>query len=437
MEQSAFPSNGAKAMNNPNGVNGANGVHRHDEMDLLSLVTAVAQHRRMILRNVALAFLVFMVAAFLWPRSYVAKTSILPPDSVEPDGLSLLLNNTPFAGLALPRARTSSDLFAEILASRSVGEGVLHHPVTIDSDTTSLLEYWQNPLLTKALQRLYRRTTISTTEQGIILIETEMDHPELAAQIANTFVSELDRVNQEKSISRAKNSRVYIEQQLQITQAKLNSAADSLRLFQERHHAVALPEQMRAAIDGVAEVKGTLVAKQVQLDVMQQSMRASNPVIVQMQAEVRELRKQYDNMQYGTGEKGQKDYFPAFAEVPQIGQQLAGLMREVKVQETIWELLNQQYYQAKIQEARDTPTVQVLDVAVPPEQHAKPKRLLMVLLGTTVVFILSFVASVIIYHAGAAPRDSAEWEKWRGLVGAIHNDVQHLRQRFVRKKENA
>lgn len=428
--------NYTNGINGEHSTNGVNGTPRSDDMDLLSLTTAVVQHRRMIVRNVLAAFVAFIIISFLWPRSYVATTSILPPDSAEPDGLSLLLNNTPFAGLTLPRARTSSELFAEILASRSVQEGVLRHHLEFDGKQTDLLKYWEEEQISKALKELSSLTTIATTEQGIITIDVEMDHPELAAQVANAFVAELDRINKEKSISRAKNSRVYIEQQLQLTQAKLNTAADSLRLFQERHHAVALPEQMRAAIDGVAEVKGTLIAKQVQLEVMQQSMRASNPAIMQMQAEIRELQRQYDNMQYGSKGKKDDDYFPAFAEVPQISQKLATLVREVKVQETIWELLNQQFYQAKIQEARDTPTVQVLDQAVPPERHTKPKRMLMVLIGTTVVFIFSFLAAVIMFYAKQSRRDTAEWEKWRGLVGAINHDVQQLRQRFARKKEN-
>jgi uncharacterized protein involved in exopolysaccharide biosynthesis len=431
------PPNFSNGVNGAHSTNGVNGAPRSDEMDLLSLTTAVVQHRRMIVRNVLAAFFAFIVISLIWPRSYVATTSILPPDSAEPDGLSLLLNHTPFAGLALPRARTSSELFAEILASRSVQEGVLRHSLKFDGHETNLLEYWEETQISKALKQLSGSTTIATTEQGIITIDVEMNHPELAAQVANAFVAELDRVNKEKSISRAKNSRVYIEQQLQLTQEKLNTAADCLRVFQEHHHAVALPEQMRAAIDGVAEVKGTLIAKQVQLEVMQQSMRASNPAIVQLQAEIRELQKQYDHMQYGSKGESDKDYFPAFADVPQISQKLATLVREVKVQETIWELLNQQFYQAKIQEARDTPTVQVLDPAVPPERHSKPKRTLMVLIGTSVVFIFSFLAAVIMFYAKQSRRDTAEWEKWRGLVGAINNDVQQFRRRFARKKENA
>jgi uncharacterized protein involved in exopolysaccharide biosynthesis len=433
MSQHLHDTNGGSSANGANGANGVNGARRHDELDLLSLVTAVVHHRRMIIRNGVTAFFVFVILAFIWPRTYVATTSVLPPDSAEPDGLSLLLNSSPFAGLAMPHARSASELFAEILASRSVGEGVLRHPLTVDSTTTNLLEYWEQPMMAKALKRLYNQTTVSTSEQGIITIETAMDQPELAAQVANAFVAELDRVNKEKNISRAKNSRIYIEQQLQLTQAKLNAAADSLRLFQERHRAVALPEQMRAAIEGVAEVKGTLVAKQVQLEVMQQSMRTSNPAIVQLQTEVRELQKRYDDMQYGSPGEGRKDYFPAFAEVPQIGQRLAELMREVKVQETIWELLNQQFYRARIQEARDTPTVQVLDPAVPPEQHAKPKRLLMVLVGPVVVFIFSFLAAVLRYYAAMARGNTVEREKWRDLANTLGNDLQSVRHRFARK----
>ncbi|XLM21261.1 hypothetical protein MKD33_03615, partial [Chromobacterium piscinae] len=56
-------------------------------------------------------------------------------------------------------------------------------------------------------------------------------------------------------------------------------------------------------------------------------------------------------------------------------------LRELKYQETIFELLSKQYEMAKIDEAKDSSLIQVLDTAVPPELKSKPKRSLIVMLG--------------------------------------------------------
>jgi uncharacterized protein involved in exopolysaccharide biosynthesis len=76
----------------------------------------------------------------------------------------------------------------------------------------------------------------------------------------------------------------------------------------------------------------------------------------------------------------------------------ARLMREVKVQETVFTLLTQQFEQAKITEARDTPTVQLLDKAVPAERKSKPKAVLnMAIAGVLSLFIGIFLAFFLEY----------------------------------------
>ena len=72
------------------------------------------------------------------------------------------------------------------------------------------------------------------------------------------------------------------------------------------------------------------------------------------------------------------------------------LLRDAKVQETLVELLTQQYEMARIQEAKDSPTVQVLDNASVPEKKAKPKILLIVMLSTlSGIFFSVFIAFLI------------------------------------------
>ena len=73
-----------------------------------------------------------------------------------------------------------------------------------------------------------------------------------------------------------------------------------------------------------------------------------------------------------------QDLFLRFEEVPEIGVGYARLYREVVLQEKIMEFLLPLYEQAKIQEAKDTPTVQVLDEAVIPIKKHRPKRAIMV-----------------------------------------------------------
>jgi hypothetical protein len=57
------------------------------------------------------------------------------------------------------------------------------------------------------------------------------------------------------------------------------------------------------------------------------------------------------------------------------------LNRKVLVEELLWEALTKQYETAKVQEAKEIPTVRVLDVANVPQRKSSPARSEIVILG--------------------------------------------------------
>ncbi len=404
-----------------------------DEIDLLDYLNVIVKRRRMILRNIFYAAIGMALLSFILPNSYTAKATLLPPDEGEQQGLRGLLANSPISMLNLPGVpSSSSDVFAEILKSRSVGEGVLKHQYNYDGEKKNLFEIFDEDSREKALKKLKNSTTISTNEQGIVEISVEVKDADLAAQIANVYVEELDKVNQEKSFSRAKNSRKYIEEQLKITQENLDKASKLLADFQSKNKAVNLEEQTKVAIERAGAIKGTIMAKEVELQVALQTMKKNNPAMVRLQKELDELRKQIHQLQFGNSASpvDQKDYFIPFADVPEVGLKYAELFREVKVQETVWELLNQQYYSAKIQEARDTPTVQVLDDAVPPELRTSPKRKLLVLVASFLAMMFSVFWAFVLEYREKVQQDKEEYRKVTHMVGEIKADLEYLKNKM-------
>lgn len=398
---------------------------------MLDYLNVIIKRRRMIVRNALIAALFMAVVSFLLPSTYTATTTLLPPDEGNQEGLRGLLSNTPISILNLPGIpATSSEIFVEILKSRTVREGVLKRKYEYKNKHENLLEIWHlEKRKEKALKRLQEKAKILANEQGIIQISVELKDPELAAQVANAFAAELDTVNQEKSLSKAKNSRIYIEEQLKKTEETLKRASEALAAFQSAHKAVALEEQTKVAIEKAGEIKGTIMAKEVQLQVALQTMKTDNPRIIHLRKELDELRKQYEHLQFGNAVayEEQRDYFIPFSEVPEVGLQLASLIREVTVQETVWQLLNQQYYSAKIQEARDTPTVQILDEAVPPEKRTSPKRKLLVLVTTFLTFCFSVFWAFVLEYSERVKQREEEYQKVRHIVEELNNDFQEIK----------
>ncbi|MBC7185962.1 MAG: hypothetical protein H5U38_02905, partial [Calditrichaeota bacterium] len=363
------------------------------QLDLVELVGRLVTKRWLIVRNAVVACLAVGVLSFLLPRRYTAVTTLLPPAEMQQSALHGMLAELPAVPLSLPKATTPAALFVEILKSRSVREMVLQRTFATKKRQAPLLKLLRAKSPEAGLARLQRCTTVYASEQGVITIKVEMPEAQLAADVANAMVEALDRVNREKSVSRAKNSRVYIEQQLALTEQKLQEASQALAEFQQTHKAIALEEQTKAAIESAGDLKGRIIAKQVELGTLRLTMRPDNPQVVMAQRELEEMQARYNALQFGedSGSARNAEVYIPIAQLPEVARQLAALIREVKVQETVWELLNQQYYQAKIQEARDTPTVQQLDRAVPPERPSKPRRLLLMVVAGVVTGVLSML----------------------------------------------
>ena len=187
---------------------------------------------------------------------------------------------------------------------------------------------------------------------------------------------------------------------------KLDGAEETLRRFQERNRAIVLQEQTRGAIEAAARLKGEILASEVQLEVMRNFATDANPEVVALHRKVSEMKRQLSQMQYGDGVlqlpplhaegRDRRDFAVPFAKVPEIGLELGRLTRDVKVEETVVTLLTQQLEQAKITESRDLPIVQVLDRAVVPERHSRPRLLLdLAVAGMTSVVASAFLGLIV------------------------------------------
>ncbi|HOT98414.1 MAG TPA: Wzz/FepE/Etk N-terminal domain-containing protein [bacterium] len=404
------------------------------EIHLLDYLLVITRWRWRIVRNTVLVAAGALLLAFLLPRRYVAVTTLLPPPEQQSSAMAGLLSDIKVPGIALPEQSTTSDIFLEMLRSRSVGERVLQRRFAVKGDSLPLLRILGARNIESGLQKMSKRAVFVLSKKSVMTISVEMGNPALAADVANAYVEELDRVNREKSVSRAKNSRLYIENQLRETQQHLAAITRQLAEYQRGRRAISLEEQVKAAITQSGEVKGQIIAKEIGLNVMLQSMKPENPLVVRARQELEGLKRKYNDLQVGARGEPPNDLFMPTAAVPELGVQLAELVREVKIQETVWELLNSQYYQARIEEARDTPTVQVLDRAVPPRWPSSPrKKVLAAVLGILAGLGTIFYAFILEY-AGQLDRRPAEKARWQEFFAAWHEDGETVRHWLRRRR---
>jgi tyrosine-protein kinase Etk/Wzc len=259
--------------------------------------------------------------------------------------------------------------------------------------------------------------------------------------VVNSFVQEADRINRQTSSSQAKSARVFIGERLSQTERDLAQAEENLKAFQEENKTILLDDQMKAAIDKAADLKAQMISSEIELNVLSKTLSPSHPQIRSLRSEVDEMKRQLEILESGSptgNSEGRTVLDVPFAQVPSLSLKLARLMREVKIQEAVFELLTQQYEQYKIQESKDTPTIQVLDKAVPPETRAKPRRGILVgLAGVLSLFASTVFVFGLEYFRRSKERDPESVRKLEILLGAWRRDADDLRRKlsFRRKRE--
>ncbi|MHB8339130.1 MAG: GumC family protein [Ignavibacteriaceae bacterium] len=355
-------------------------------------------NRAPILRTTLISTLIlFFIILFVYPITYDAQTTILPPEQNSQFGsLGGLIAGQDFSNLITGGAsNSSSQLYEEILKSRTAAIFVVNK--------FNLVKYFNVNNIYEAAKKLEKSLTVEITKEGIIKVDAEVSTPlfpfagnvkdstrNLAADLSNAFVDALDKINKEKLSSKAGKARQYIETQLTETKSKLDSAETNLTEFQQRHKAISLPEQLSAAIDAASKLKSEIVKNEVELGIARTNLREDSKEVASLKENLIELKTQYGKM-----EAGSNDYLLSFKDLPVLSKQLASLLREVKIQNEVYLLLQQQYYKEKIQENRDLPTVQVLDRAIPPLKASSPRIIFSTFTGALFFFLLSSLVFII------------------------------------------
>lgn len=342
--------------------------------------------RKFIFWNVVIITLFCLVLSFILPKRYKAIGQILPPPD-EPTiySLSTILPSSSPAQRLMLRSWNISDVLVGILKSRTIGEYVINN--------TQFLKFYKFKRLEDASRCLEKITKISQSEEMVIKISVEAKDKNLAADMANAYIVALDNFLKESMMSRGKYLRIFLEDQLNKVEDELVATRDSLKVFQERHNLPELEEGVKSILDAYAQLKSQLMVKEAELEMIKDVSSPDNPYYQDLLTETKKFREKLSEIEKGGSLSGFGPGFGTpFKKLPAVASEYIKRYQEWKLKSEVYLLLQQQYQQAKLSEAKDTPTITILDYAKVPERPSFPKKKIIVLLG----FFFSFIFSVLV-----------------------------------------
>jgi uncharacterized protein involved in exopolysaccharide biosynthesis len=379
-----------------------------DETSLLDLLIVLAKHKFLVLGLPAAAAAISLVVSLLLPNYYTATTKILPPQQTQATS-SVLAQLGSLAGLAgvagAPSLKNPNDLYVGMLKSRTVADNLIQR-----FDLNKLYDEQYQSLTRK---RLEKETVITAGKDGIITVQVDDKDPKRAAELANGYVDELFKLTKVLAVTEASQRRLFFERQLELAKDNLARSEASTRLALQKGGLVLVEGQGRVMAETSARLRAEITVKEIQIGAMRMFASDQNPELQRTQQQLEVLRRELSRIE---GTSGTRTAVQDDVNVKGIDN--LRLLREMKYNEVTYELLAKQYELAKIDEAKDSAIIQVMDRAIEPDRKSKPVRSRIVLLSTLVIGLLA-VLSAFVMEATTKnnSRNADRWQMLRRHIG--------------------
>jgi tyrosine-protein kinase Etk/Wzc len=344
-------------------------------------------------RNFLIIFIFIIVAfaiifALLLPKEYKASASVFPAEQSNMlsalSGISSLAKSfSPLSGLSGLGGTSEVDRFIAILKSNSVQRR------TIEQFNLRKVYDLEGEPFWKVQRELTGNLEFNIQDEGNLVISVFDKDPKLSADIANYLVELLNEINTELHVTNARASREFIEKRYFQNLDDLKRLEVEMKEFQIQHGVIAVPEQVEATLKAIAELYVELSKEEVELNVLRKSVEPNHPLLEAKEIQLSEIKKQLNTVSstQGTFDDKSQVLIP-LKNAPELLEKYLNIYKNLEIQYKIAEFITPVYEQAKIEEARNTPSVLVLDEAYPPERKAKPKIALYALIGFVVSLVI-------------------------------------------------
>lgn len=351
------------------------------EVHLLDLAIIFTSRWRFILSFTACVTVLTAIVIFILPSKYTASTIVLPPG--QGTSASALLSQ--LGGGALGSAvgaslgiKNPGEMYVSLLKVPAVEDAVIRRFGLIARYRA------QRPSDARRLFESQVKIDLGSKDGLITLSVTDRD-PKMAADIANGYIDEFHKFSAGLAITEASQRRSLFQQQLLEANENLAKSEEALKSAEQTSGVVQIDSQTRALIESAAALRAQVEAKEVQLQGIRAYATDDNPEVLVLKQQLAALQSQLSALGGSKG-GGQDSIILAKGRLPEAGMEYLRRIRDVKYYETISELMARQFEIAKLDEAREGTTLQLIDAASIPDRRSSPKRAIILTVASFVSF---------------------------------------------------
>ena len=392
-------------MNSLENTTAAHNTSDDDEISLLDLLQVIVENLRLLIFAPLGVGVLALGVSFLIPPSFTANTAFLPPQQQASAAASMLQSLGALGGIAGAAAgiKNPADQYVAFLQSRAVQDALIKR--------FDLQERYEQDFQESTRKALEGMSKISAGKDGLITIAVEEKDPQMAADIANAYVDELSHLLSRLAVTEAQQRRAFFEKQLEQTKVKLVAAQQTLAA--SGVSVATLNTSPDVALEGPARLRAEVTAQEVKLASMRSYLTENAPAFKKAMSTLTALKKQLSLAEQAQNPNEHSQ-----------GNDYINNYREYKYQETLFDLFVKQFELAKVDESRESPVIQVVDIAQVPELKSKPKKALIAVIATLLAgfVLLFFVFARSAWRNGQADPETAEkiaviHQAWKRALG--------------------
>ena len=380
------------------------------QLDLLDVLLVFAQRKRLILGWALAGLVIGIIALLRAPTLYMSQATIMPPQQEGSSAalLSQLGALTAFSSVGSNLGlKNPADLYVSILQTNLVEDNMV--------DRFHLMDAYKIPDRDGAAGMLRKRSKFNAGKDGLMQIIVEDKDPKRAAALVNGYADELFQQNNRLAIGSASQRRLFFEQQLARETDHLADAEVAMKQTQQATGVLQLSGQAQNIIGQEANIQANITSHEVQLGALLSSSTEQNPEVVRLRNELAGLREQLQQLQKGTGGAMLSQH-----EFPAAGLEYIRKERDVQYHQTLYDLLARQLEAARIDEAKATPTVQMVDPPQVPKVRSWPKPLVFIIVGLVAGTMLGCIRVTVVYLYEYAETDPRLRDRYMEVKQAMH-----------------
>lgn len=347
------------------------------------LIIIVKWKKFLVSLALTVAVISYLGIYFLIPPQYDATALIVPSEQDQMGGISSLLKSFSNLPVNIPglKKSTSTDIYKTIIYSRTSMENLI--------EKFGLYKEYGYDTMEETIKEAQANVFADETKENAYEVTVRASSPKKSADMANYLVDQLNKTIIEMDVRKSKENREFLANRYDEIKNTLKLSEDSLTHYQQKTGILMAEDQTKASIEAYTKLEADLAAKQTELSIVQKLYGQDSPQAYNSKISVTEYENKLNKIKAGTDGN---DLFLALKNLPSKGMNYLRLYRDVKINQAMLEFIIPLYEQARFEEQKNIPFLQIIDHAKAPEKKAYPKRFTITLVITAIImFIMIFV----------------------------------------------